>query len=837
MFAAAGMLLATSCSNDELDAVQSGNEAQVTFSIGTEGGIATRAISDGKSADVLYYAIYDADQKLITTIANSENGLLKKTNAFPNGSKHDNVTVTLAKGQEYTAVFWAQDASCGAYTVTAEVDGLKVAVDYNGANNDETRDAFFKAETFTVTGNANIDIELKRPFAQINVGVTEADWNAAVASGIEIDKSKVTISKVATSLNLLTGEVDGEETVEYGLATIPHINSETLEVDVDRDGTIEDNEKFKYLSMSYILANDETTGYAKTTLEDLDFTFVPKSGNNITINDIKFDEGLTAVPVQRNWRTNIIGQILTGNITFNIEIDPIYDGEYNNGEPYPVSIGGTNYKTIQDAVNAAQEGDVIKVATGSYTEVVKVTGSKSLTLEAAGPDVVIAGLNHQSNSNLSTIKVKGITFDNSLAESGWFTGTAQGIYPCVGAWGGNLSFEECKFIVDGNSKKETGVMTWWVTNKTTLSFDKCTFEGKNNHASARAMQIYGNVDLTVTNCTFTTAKDYSLKYVGNEGSTATLSNNSVANSKWFVQLGSKAYAGDTYTVNINNNTLGKDILTHAADDDDYSSVNEAINTEKITLNVSQNVNAIADGLVLNAEGQYVASTDDGIASAITESATQIYLEEGTYIIPDDAQGKTLSFIGIGNPEDTKIATQHDGSYEGCDYSLDGATATFENISINTKSTTYTGYARLNATYKNCIINGTYTLYGKSTFEDCTFNVSGDVYNIWTWAANEATFTNCKFNCDGKALLVYNQTLDLTIDNCIFNDLGNISGKSAIETGVDAEGAANYNIKIINTKFNGFDVNDKQEGYKNIVGNKNNISKDYLNVTIDGVDVY
>lgn len=50
MFAAAGMLLATSCSNDELDVVQSGDEAQVTFSLGLEGGIATRAISDGLSA-------------------------------------------------------------------------------------------------------------------------------------------------------------------------------------------------------------------------------------------------------------------------------------------------------------------------------------------------------------------------------------------------------------------------------------------------------------------------------------------------------------------------------------------------------------------------------------------------------------------------------------------------------------------------------------------------------------------------------------------------------------------------------------------------------------------
>lgn len=102
---------------------------------------------------------------------------------------------------------------------------------------------------------------------------------------------------------MLTGEVKGEQTVEYGLGIIPaqFTASETLNVDLNKDGT---KENYVYLSMSYILANDATTGYAKATLEDLDFTFAPKSGNNIN-----FSEGLNAVPVQRNWRTNIIGKI------------------------------------------------------------------------------------------------------------------------------------------------------------------------------------------------------------------------------------------------------------------------------------------------------------------------------------------------------------------------------------------------------------------------------------------------------------------------------------------------------------------------------------------------
>ena len=76
MFAAAGMLLATSCSNDELDVVQSGNEAQVTFSLAAEGGIATRAISDGTGAKKLVYAVYNAKGELIKTIAKTdENGV------------------------------------------------------------------------------------------------------------------------------------------------------------------------------------------------------------------------------------------------------------------------------------------------------------------------------------------------------------------------------------------------------------------------------------------------------------------------------------------------------------------------------------------------------------------------------------------------------------------------------------------------------------------------------------------------------------------------------------------------------------------------------------------
>lgn len=826
MFAAAGMLFATSCSNDELDVVQSGNEAQVTFSLAAEGGIATRAISDGTGAKKLVYAVYNASGELIETIANTDvNGQIVDNSAFDNGLT-ENVTITLAKGQQYTVAFWAQNPNCTAYTTT---DLKNVTIDYAGLNNDETRDAFFKAETFTVTGNTEIDVVLKRPFAQINVGVYQTDWDAAKASGIEIEKSKVTIENAATSINLLTGEVGGEQTVEYGFDIIPaqFATPETLDVDFDKDGT---KENYVYLSMSYILANDETTGYAKTALEDLDFTFAPISGNNIN-----FSEGLNAVPVQRNWRTNIIGKILTGDVTFNITIDPIYDGEYNNGEAQPVNINGVYYATIQDAVNNVNDGDVIKVATGTYTEVVKVASGKNFTLEAAGPNVVIAALDHQSNGTPSTVKVKGITFDNSITLAGWFTGTAQNIAPCVGAWGGNLTFEDCTFIVAGTSGRETGVMTWWTTenNVMSLSFNNCTFEGQNDHANARAMQIYGYVNMEVSNCTFNTNKDYTLKYVANEGNIATFSNNIVNNSENFVELGSSVYPGSNYTANIINNTLGNGVNTHII-----------ANNENQNVNLNGNVSVIAEGVVKDANGNYIASSNEGITNAISDGATTINLIQGNYVIPSSAQGKTLTIIGTGTPEDVKVAVTKVGSGgENCDYGLDGSTVTFESITITTNSSTYIGYARCNGTYKNCVINGTYTLYGDSKFERCTFNVSGDVYNIWTWGAKNMEFDRCTFYSDGKALLLYQEgtnTVNLTVKSCIFNDNGGLtSKKAAIEIGDAPYGATpTYNVTVSGTTVNGYEINN--EGFNTgttLWGNKNSMPAERLNVTIDGVNVY
>lgn len=231
----------------------------------------------------------------------------------------------------------------------------------------------------------------------------------------------------------------------------------------------------------------------------------------------------------------------------------------------------------------------------------------------------------------------------------------------------------------------------------------------------------------------------------------------------------------------------------------------------------------------------IAVDNAGLTAAIQEGEKEIVLGAGTYVLPNAAQGKTLTIIGS---KDTVIATNTSGSYEGCNYALDGSTVVFENITITTDGKTYTGYARCNATYNNCVINNTYTLYGNSVFNNCTFNVSGDLYNLWTWGAPNATFNNCTFNSDGKAVLLYGtENTNLTLNDCTFNDNGALADKkAAVEIGNDYN--KSYTLTVNNTVVNGYEINDKGISTGTTLwGNKNSMTPEKLTVTVDGVVVY
>lgn len=340
-----------SCSKSEEPTPVIEEMIDVTFSLSAENAIQTRAISDGTGADCLMFGVFDDKGTIILpkAVKNNVTGLTSTAG--------HSMTISLAKGHTYQVAFWAQDADCTAYTVS---DDMKVSIDYTGINNDEARDAFFATtEPFTVDRSTTIGVTLKRPLAQVNVGAFPFDYEQAQHLGVDITRSSATVKGIANVLNLYDGTVSGETEVSYSLSTIP---AEDLLVDVDEDKT---PETYVWLSMSYILADKASTTHT------MSFAFADADGNNVTT----FGDGLGAVPIQRNYRTNIVGQILTGAISFNIKIDPIYEGEtinsaglyYNFSEDTTIKDKVFAFNTNEAAIFTTENESLIKMENVTFS--------------------------------------------------------------------------------------------------------------------------------------------------------------------------------------------------------------------------------------------------------------------------------------------------------------------------------------------------------------------------------------------------------------------------------------------------------------------------------------
>ena len=313
----AAAVLATSCAK-ELQDVAAG-DATVTFTVGTP-EIATRAYSDGTTATALQYAVYNANGELLADLT---------------GTKEINISTTvelkLTTGNTYTVAFWA-DSQAAPYTV--DFANKSVSVDYTGVkSNNENLDAFYAWYTFTVTGAQTETVELKRPFAQLNVGT--ADYEASEKAGYVPTASTVTVKNVFSTLNFATGAVEGETAVTFGENAIPA--SETFPVS-----------GYDYLAMNYLLVATDKA------LVEVEFTYT--DGSNAKTRTVG------SVPVQRNYRTNIYGNLLTSDVDINVEINPDYnEPDYEADAIQLIAAVGGTFEATEDIDIASTESPYINI--------------------------------------------------------------------------------------------------------------------------------------------------------------------------------------------------------------------------------------------------------------------------------------------------------------------------------------------------------------------------------------------------------------------------------------------------------------------------------------------
>ena len=359
--AAALTLLAVGCNKEQVTEVPDGQTVDVTFTAALPGEMATKAIGDGQTAKTLYVSVYENDDAK-TKLE------LDKTATFTDLKTQ--VTFSLVKGKTYNFVFWAQAAEGAPYDVT---DLKKIKISYEGAEaNDEKRDAFYATrKELKVNGALTETIKLYRPFAQVNFGT--ADYEAAVAAGVEPVKSVFTATDVATVFD--TFEAEGKEAKDVVTFTESALPGETL---VTKAGD------YKWMTMNYILpmGKQDAKHISNVTAE-----FIPETGITVKASSPQ-------TPVQNNYRTNILGNLLTSQVIFNIEIVPIFNEPDNDIDIVNVKNEASLRALFATGGEATLAADLV------LDEAVAVMPGKEVTLDLNGKTI-------KNNSNSVALDVYG----------------------------------------------------------------------------------------------------------------------------------------------------------------------------------------------------------------------------------------------------------------------------------------------------------------------------------------------------------------------------------------------------------------------------------------------
>lgn len=366
------VLAVAACQKENLGEVApDGREAEVKLTL-TSPQIGTKSYADGKTVNKVFVHVYqqeaDGNLKYIAPATAGESATPSQVVDMTGGAAK--YSTRLVTGQKYTFVFWAECLGTATSPYTYDPETKTVTVSYDGvAGNDETRDAFCNVlKDVEITGAYSSDVKLYRPFAQLNFGVTSEDYAAAKAAGLEVTAAQVKLTNAATSLNLLNGTVSGAADVTFAAAALP---TETLSAA---------GATYKYVAMDYVLV-----GKGAKTLSDVTLTLTATDTQSTTP-----EFTYSNVPLQANYRTNIVGNLFTSPAEVQIEITPGFETPDNDVVVENVSsIAAAN----EAFANGATAVNVTNISSSEDTNIVlpKTTNGVSLTLPAvpAGKTVTI----------------------------------------------------------------------------------------------------------------------------------------------------------------------------------------------------------------------------------------------------------------------------------------------------------------------------------------------------------------------------------------------------------------------------------------------------------------
>lgn len=711
-FAAAAMsVLALACAKEPVTG--DGQTVEATFDVDVPGvEVSTKGLSDAASVNELICQVFlkgakDKNKHFVYTPVPE----LTQKVAVVGGKA--TVKLSLVKGQTYSFAFWAQTSDTGYYT-TDDLRSVTMNTDLVKAN-DPKMDAFFAIkDEARVTVSYSKVVHLKRALAQVNFGTKYSGRSDELTA----QKSYVTLTGVPNVFHpFMSGDsfaCEGSETVKFNENEV--VSDESLSA----NGT-----EYSYLASAYVFALNPNT-----TITDASAVVTLNNGKTTTIK-------APNAPMKRNFRTNILGDLLTVDAEWNVDILPAFDGD-----------------NTYDAVSANLE----KGATVTLAENYSVDSkSKGVTIGVGVTSVLNLNGKKFSNENAVTDNKAALQVHGDLTING------EGeVYCAGGAVNNAIIVEQGGHLVINGGTYNVGKANSGKSNATIFVFGP-DINGRNGSVEINGGVFMAEAETDDTPFVLNQSDDITVNCFSVKGGTFVGFNPASVNEAHgaitsFVAEGYKS---------VETTYEGKQAW-------EVKPV-EPVGTQEDFKTAAAEENAT----VVLSSGTY--NIPDGIADGVT-----ILGSEGTVIdIPAQINcgGKHLTFKNVTmtspNKDYTGIIHVASVKYVGC--TIEGQPFSYAD----------------NAVFEKCTFNqtssGSYNIwtYGSKNiaFNNCVFNCAGKsvlVYNEGTLSAGIVTFDKCKFvaseSVAGKAAIEIDSrftSYEVYINGCTHDGFanGSVSGNS------------------------------------------------------------
>ena len=333
--ALAAGLFAASCQQENLEPVQGGNTVTFTVEIPE---MATKAtIGDNASLiNDLVYAVYRTtapDLKTTLTDWDEYTNLVYQNNPTTqvfSDNYSTTVSLELINNQNYVILFWAQKNDVWVAGENFDLTKITYPADEEGNVNMVVnrgvadKYAAFSAVRFLGANEfaGQKTVELKRPFAQINIAAKDP-----VNYDVVVNSSSMTVGSAGDMFNVASQAAAATKDITYTWENIPATDGFTA------GGVTYEH----YVAMGYVFAKDNVT---------VSYNIKTKDHGTVT----NAATPINNVPVAKNYRTNIVGGLLTSDVDYNVTLDKEW------GEPSEEVVLVNTASGLLEAVNNAEPG-------------------------------------------------------------------------------------------------------------------------------------------------------------------------------------------------------------------------------------------------------------------------------------------------------------------------------------------------------------------------------------------------------------------------------------------------------------------------------------------------